>query len=228
MKVHLRLLAASVLFGAILSVGHAFEGRVSLLMTVERGRTMTIAYAFKGQKVRTELSAEGHSTASITDLQKNETLLLLAEQRMYMVTPPFQNVDTTPGASIKPDVKTTGKTDTILGHACNQILVKEKMNVTELWVTEDIGAYVGMGQGGIPIGAGFSSTVGPVQWEEVLKDQGAFPLRVISRDPAGKQTVKLEVTKIQPGPLPDSLFAPPAGYQKSNFPERGKTPKAGE
>ena len=41
------------------------------------------------------------------------------------------------------------------------------------------------------------------------------------RDAKDKEIFRMEATKIEPGPLPDSLFVPPAGYQKFDIPNMG-------
>ena len=58
-------------------------------------------------------------------------------------------------------------------------------------------------------------------FKEALKGKGGFPLRVISHDAKGKETFKMEATKIEPGPLPDSLFVPPASYKRFDMPNMG-------
>jgi hypothetical protein len=75
--------------------------------------------------------------------------------------------------------------------------------------------------GGSPFG-GRKQSANAAKWEEALKgSKGGFPLRVISHDAKGKETFRMEAKKIEPGPLPDSLFAPPAGYQKFEMPNMG-------
>ncbi|MBI2496707.1 MAG: DUF4412 domain-containing protein, partial [Opitutae bacterium] len=103
-------------------------------------------------------------------------------------------------------------------YKCQQVLVKDKGNVTEMWLAEGLGTFMGMGNGGGPFGGGRGRGATTSKWEQALKGVGGFPLRVISRDAASKEVFKMEVTKIEPGPQPDSAFAPPAGYQKFQMP----------
>ena len=70
-------------------------------------------------------------------------------------------------------------------------------------------------------GGGRKSGPAGAKWEEVLKGKGGFPLRVISRDARGRETFKMEATKIEPGALPDSLFVPPPGMKKFSMPSMG-------
>jgi hypothetical protein len=83
------------------------------------------------------------------------------------------------------------------------------------------GMFGGGGGGGGGMFGGGHKSANASKWEEALKGKGGFPLRVISTDAKGKQAFKMEATKIEPGNLPDSLFVPPAGYQKFQMPDFG-------
>lgn len=217
----------------------AFEGKVTLAMTAGKDKAMSMDYSIKGQKLRTDMNAEGHQMTSIMDLGKLEMLVLMPEQSMYMVMPikkPVEKAVEKAGDSTA-EVEVTGKTETILGYKCNQILVKDKGAVTEMWVAEGLGAFMGLGQGGggggggNPMaglfGGGGKKSANAAKWEEVLKGKGGFPLRVITHDAKGKDTFKMEATKIEPGSLSDSLFSPPEGYQKFEMPNFGNMFKRG-
>ena len=231
-----RFLAVGALLTAVQSfAAGAFEGKVTLAMTAEKGRTMNLDYSIKGQQLRTDMNAEGHQMTSIMDMAKLEMLMLMPEQKMYMVMPikkPIQQAMEHAGEGTA-DVEVTGKTETILGYKCSQILVKDKGTVTEMWAAEGLGAFMGLGQGGggNPLagmfGGGGKKSANAAKWEEALKGKGGFPLRVITRDAKGKESFKMEATKIEPGNLPDSLFSPPAGYQKFEMPDIGSMFKRG-
>ena len=221
-----RLLAVGALLTAVQTfAAGTFEGKVSLAITANKGRPMNLDYSLKGQKVRMDMQAEGNQVASIMDMAKLEMLMLMPDQQMYMVMPikqPVEQALAKQGESTA-DIEVTGKTDTILGYKCSQILVKDKGTVTEMWVAEGLGMFMGLGGGG-PMGGGMMGgrkSANAAKWEEALKGKGGFPLRVITRDAKGKDTFKLEATKIEPGTLPDSLFSPPAGYQKFEMPNLG-------
>lgn len=225
----LRLFAVATLVTA--SLGHAadaFEGKVSLAITSGKGKSMVMDYSIKGRKVRTDMNAEGQAFASILDLDKLEMLLLMPEQQMYMTMPvkkPVQQAMAQAQESTA-DVEVTGKTETILGYTCHQILVKDKGTVTEVWAAEGLGVFAGLGQGG-PMGGGGGpfggrgKSANSAKWEEVIKTKGGFPLRVVSHDAKNRETFKMEATSIQPGAVPDSLFLPPEGYQKFQMPDLG-------
>jgi len=227
MNLLLRLLAVGALLTAsVSSAADAFQGKVSLAITAGKGKSQTLNYSIKDQRLRMDMEAEGHSVATIMDMGKLEMLMLMAEQKMYMVMPmkkPVEQAMAKQGGESTADIEFTGKTDTILGYKCNQILVKDKGTVTEMWVAEGLGMFMGLGQqggGGGMFGGGHKSA-NAAKWEEALKGKGGFPLRVISTDPKGKESFRMEATKIEPGTLPDSLFVPPAGYQKFQMPDLG-------
>lgn len=224
MNLLLRLLAVGTLLTASASfAADAFQGKVSLAITAAKGKAQTLNYSIKDQKLRMDMDAEGHSVATIMDMSKLEMLMLMAEQKMYMVMPikkPVEQAMAKQGESTA-EVEVTGKTETILGYKCSQILVKDKGTVTEMWVAEGLGVFMGMGSGGGGPFGGRKGGANAAKWEEALKGKGGFPLRVISTDPKGKESFRMEATKIEPGTLPDSLFAPPAGYQKFQMPDLG-------
>ncbi len=225
MKFLFRLLAVSALLTSVQTfAAGTFEGKVSLAITANKGRPMNMDYSLKGQKIRMDMHAEGNQVTSIMDMTKLEMLMLMPDQQMYMVMPikqPVEQAMAKQGESTA-DIEVTGKTDTILGYKCSQILVKDKGTVTEMWVAEGLGMFMGLGGG--PMGGGMMGgrkSANAAKWEEALKGKGGFPLRVITHDAKGKDTFKLEATKIEPGTLPDSLFSPPAGYQKFEMPNLG-------
>ena len=230
MKLLSRIFAVGALLTLTQTLTHAFEGKVTLAVT-GRGETMNMDYSLKGDKVRMDMNAKGNEVAMIMDVQKQETLMLMPSQGMYMVVPMkkvIQKAAEKAGESTA-DVEATGKTETILGYKCSQLLVKDKGSITELWVADGLGTFMGMGSGmggGGMFGGGKSAK--SAKWEEVLKGKGGFPLRMISRDAAGKETSRMEATKIEPGSLPDSLFVPPPGLQKFEMPNMGGMFKGGE
>jgi hypothetical protein len=230
MKPLLRLLAVgTLLLSAVSSYAAAFEGKISLSMSAEKkGRTQAMDYSIKGQKLRIDMNAEGNQVATIMDMEKLEMIMLMPSEKMYMVHPiqkPLEKAAEKAGQSTA-DIEVTGKTEVILGYTCNQVFIKDKGTVTEAWLAEGLTGFQGMGApggGGGPFGG--KKNANAAKWEEALKGKGGFPLRVISRDAKGKETFKMEATKVEPGPLPDSMFAPPADFQKFQMPNLGNLMK---
>lgn len=229
----MNFLSRIFVMGSLLVATHAFaadafEGKVALAVTPEKGKPMTLNYVMKGPKLRMDTAMEGHQASTIMDASKLEMTILMAEQNMYMVMPMKKPVEHEAakhqGEATNTDVQVTGKTETILGYKADQILVtdKEKGTVTEMWVAQGLGTFMGLGGGGgSPFGGPRKNSAAAAKWEEALKGKGGFPLRVISHDAKGKETYKMEATKVEPGPQPDSLFLPPPDYKKFEMPDMG-------
>ena len=224
----LRVFAVSALLLTAISssAADAFQGKVTLAISSEKGKTQDLNYSIKGQKIRTDINSEGHQVTTIMDMEKLEMMMLMSEQKMYMVMPIKKQIEQAAAKSgtheSTAEIEVTGKTETILGYKCSQILVKDKGTVTEMWVAESLGVFMGMGNTGGGGGMfGGKKSANAAKWEEALKGKSGFPLRVISHDGKGKDVFKMEATKIEPGTLPDALFAPPAGYEKFQMPSFG-------
>jgi hypothetical protein len=85
-----------------------------------------------------------------------------------------------------------------------------------MWLAEGLGTFMSFNQSN-PMAGGRSGRGGaqPSQdWERALAGKELFPLRVVSKDKSGKDSFKMEATAINKQTLPDSLFTPPASYQK--------------
>ena len=173
-------------------------------------------------------SGKPHQISSITDMEKMEMITLMPEQNMYMVMPIKKTVEKVmeKQGEVNSDVEKTGKTETIAGYKTEQIIItdKDKGTVTEVWLATDLkSTFMGLGNphgGGGPFG-GRKNAAAAAKWEEVLKGKGGFPLRVITRDAKGKETFKMEATKVEPSHLPDSMFLPPPEFQKFEMPDLG-------
>lgn len=226
----MNLLLRFIVVGSLLTAVHSsaadsFEGKVTFSMSAGKGPSQVMDYTMKGSVIRMDMKTEGGSVSNIMDMNKREMLMLMHDQQMYMQMP----MKLPPEAAAKAkemestaEIEKTGKTETILGYKCQQVLVKDKGTVTEMWLADGLGTFMGSlsgGGGGGPFGGGGrGGAPAPSKWEQALKGVGGFPLRVISRNASNKETYKMEVTKIAPGPQPDSSFAPPAGYQKFQMP----------
>ncbi len=223
-----RLLCMSaLLITPALFAADAFVGKVNFAMTSSKGKPMSLNYSMKGTAVRTEMA--GMPGGMIMDFTKKEMIMLMNDQHMYMVMPlkpsDLPKEVKEKGATSDPDVEITGKTETILGYLCNQIMVKDGKNTTELWAAEGLGAFAGLGNQGGGMGGMFGHKKGnadtAAKWEQALKGKGGFPLRVITRDNAGKETFKMEATKIEKGGVTEADFHPPADFQKFEMPDMG-------
>lgn len=205
----------------------AFEGRMTLAMksSKDKGKEMVMAYAIKEGLVRIEPQmAEAKGTAMIMNWAKREMIMLMPEQQMYMTMPIKEPKEATPAAgSSDQKVEKTGKTATILGYLCEQYIAHDKQgNTVEMWVTDKLGTFMGLGNGGGPMSGKRGGGGGGQAWEELVKGkEGFFPLRVIVHDTKGQESFTMETKQIQAGSLPDSLFVPPEGYQSFAMPDMG-------
>jgi hypothetical protein len=98
--------------------------------------------------------------------------------------------------------------ETILGYDCRKYTVTSDRGTADIWVTDQLGTFAGLFHGGAP---GRPSQP-PPEWENALKGKAFFPMKVVGTNDKG--TFTMEVTAINKTSLPDSLFAPPDGWQK--------------
>jgi len=205
------LLAAALLSDNALSA-KTFEGTVKMTITDGRSKAVPLSYSIKEGLLRTDMTVEeGMTATSIMDFAKQEMIMLMPGQPMYMVMPMKRPV----GEAVEhkgEDVvlEKTGETETIIGYKCTKYLAKAKDGVTEIWATEELGAFMGMGNSmGGPGGKGAP----PQAWENAIVGKNFFPLRVVSTN-GKKQKFRMDVTAVEAKSLPASFFAPPAGYEK--------------
>jgi len=234
MNLPTRLLAVgSLLIASVCSAADAFEGKVSLAMSAGKEKAQVLDYSIKQDFMRMDFNTEGKTFSTIIDVKKLEMMMLMSEEKMYMVMPMKQTMEKAmKEADAKtPDLEKTGRTETILGYKCDEYISKDAKSTTEIWVAEGLGAFMGLGNnngGGGGMGAMFGGKKKSASgWEEKFKGKPGFPLRVISRDTKNKETFRMEATKVAPGKLPDSLFQPPAGYERFQMPSFGGMLKGG-
>ena len=103
----------------------------------------------------------------------------------------------------------TSTKETILGYDCTKFVVTGEHGTTEIWVTDQLGTFMGFYHGG---GPGRRGSQEAPEWESAMKGGGFFPMRVLGNTSKGQ--VRMEVTSVQKTSLPDSLFAPPDGWRK--------------
>jgi hypothetical protein len=226
MKLLPRLLAIVALCVApSLFAATAFEGKVTLGMKSGKEKEVLLTYIMKGQKMRMEPQMEGtQGMAMIFDVEKSEMITLMPEQQMYMVMPIKGAVEAAAkkaSSEKMPELVKTGRTETILGYKCEEYTITDRGTTTEMWVTDKLGTYMGASasKGGGMMGRAAASA--SPAWEAMLKRDGFFPLRVLSRDKNNKETFRMEAKEVQPRSVADSEFQPPAGYQKFAMPNLG-------
>jgi hypothetical protein len=213
MKILTPILVVAALAAPAARAADSFEGKVTMKMTDGKGAAQEITYSMKGSRVLISMGSAG----MIMDRDKNEMTIMMPQQRMYMVRPMPQmqaNPKAPAGAPQDTTLEETGVTETILGYPCTKYLVKSGKSTTELWLTDQLGSFMGFSSamgGGRP-GAGRGSA--PQAWEQALHGKNFFPMRIVGSANGGGQTFRLEVTAIDKQPLDDSAFSPPADWQK--------------
>jgi hypothetical protein len=188
-------------------------------MTAAGGRSSTfINYLIKEGFLRMDMEVDPSKPnkviSSIVDLSKRQIIVLMTEQKMYMVKampePSKSEQAGTPGQQA--ELIHTGETETILGHKCEKLIAKNKDGITEIWGAEGIGYF--MGAGASPMGRSAPRN----SWEAGLSKNGFFPLRVVSKDLDGNERMRMETVAIEPKSLPDSTFAVPEDFRKFEMP----------
>ncbi|MBL9207893.1 MAG: DUF4412 domain-containing protein [Opitutaceae bacterium] len=205
------LVAAASAFAA-----ESFEGKITMRITSD-GKSHDLAYAIKGSRMRMEMAADGKTMSTILDMKAKEMMMLMPEEKMYMVMPLRDAMDQATSAASTTTFEKTSETETILGYKATKYLVKSKdqKEPIEVWATEGLGSYFNPSDFG-PMGGKRK----PAAWEAELRSKGFFPLRTVMKGRKGRED-KMEVVNVEKTSLPDSFFAPPAGYKKFEMPGMG-------
>ncbi|OAM89372.1 DUF4412 domain-containing protein [Termitidicoccus mucosus] len=226
-------LAAALLItlGALAAPASAasdFEGRIDMKISNPQSKennNAVISTYIKMPKLRIEMNAalDVSGTAAkpgkkqaqefamtiITDTETEENLILMPQQKMYMVSKGNRGNASASGQA-EDAYKPTGRTDTILGHRVEEYASTGSGEYTEMWLASGLGAFRMAGTGP---NARQQEKKG---WEKFLEEKGLFPLKVTTYKKEGddKMMYQMEVIKIEKGSQPDSLFVPPADYKR--------------
>ncbi len=190
-----------------------FEGKVSMKVTAPNAKEgpSTMNFSMKEGFVRMDMSSGRGAVSMITDIKNQQIIMLMAEQRMYMVRPIPQpsGAPRPEGGGHRSELEDTGVKETILGYVCSKYVVKDADSTTEIWVTDQLGTFMGLSRGGGP----GRPPQAPQAWESAMKGHNFFPMRVVSNKGGGEK-FRLEVTSVEKTSLPDSLFTAPDGWRK--------------
>lgn len=197
-----------------------FEGKVKFKITHDDD-IMFLDYFIKKEKLRMEMG-DNKEAAFIRADGKSLVLMMQEKQYMDLNNSLFSKLPGMTGMKNEKDEKEikeidfekfrTGKTMDLLGYECAQWIIddeKEEGEV-EVWVTDELGNFMLMSS---PMGGGFSPG-----WSSNVKNNGFFPLLVISRDADGEETSRFEATEINKQSLDSDLFAPPSDFTEFQVP----------
>jgi hypothetical protein len=198
-----------------------FEGKVSMKITssnASKDVPQSIDYVMKEGFMRIEVATSKGQAAMIMDMKNQQMLILMPQQKMYMVQPfPQPPADKAAAAgagnaakAFGADVQVTSEKETILGYECTKIVSTSADGTAEVWVTDQLGSFMGLSPGAG--GPGRRPQV-PQAWESALKGKNFFPMRVVGSR-TGQGSFRLEVTSVEKASEPDSLFAAPDGWRK--------------
>lgn len=193
----------------------AFEGEIT--MKVRDGqREEEIDMSVKGSKMRFEVEEQGQKMTMIVNSEAREMMMIMPAQRSYMVME-IPKAGQTPGQPDPEDAKweETGETEEILGYTAKKYTFTDGRTENEIWGTDELGSMNALmmdepGPSGTPGG------ISPL--EKALRDEGIFPLRIIERGPGGQEASRADVTKVNASEMDDSLFEPPADFQRMEMP----------
>ena len=214
MKQFPRLLLASALLAPAAIFAASFEGKVSFKMTTGRGQGQEMHYNIKGDKIRMEMTGQKGMGGMIMDTSKKEMIMIMDEQKMYMTMQiPEAAAQAIEKKGENATLEKTSETEKILGYTATKYIATNQDTKTEMWLAEGLGKFTGFSNQN-PMGGRRGGTAAAPAWERALAGKELFPLRVVGLDKGGKENFRMEVTAINKESLPDTLFAPPAGYQK--------------
>jgi hypothetical protein len=213
MKLISSIVATCALLAPCVLAADTFEGTVTMTIAAPgmKSGPQTINLSLKDGNMRTDMDTGRGTMSAIFDMKNQQMLILMPQQRMYMVRPmPQAAAGQAPAPSGAPpaNLQDTGVKETILGYACEKYTSTSDSGTTEIWVTDQLGTFMGLFHGGGPGGR----SQAPAAWESALKGRNSFPMRVVST--SSKGTFRLDVTAVNKTSLPDSLFGPPDGWQK--------------
>jgi hypothetical protein len=222
------LLSAFCLSGAsALRAVDTFEGRVHMEMSSgKKKEKMGVDYSMKNGKLRIDMPQQGGRGGGgmggiIYDTEAQEMVILMDHdgQKMYMRRSMKEAIARAQEKNHKEQAPpvATGRTETIAGYTASEYkYTDDKGQVTDLWLAKGLGAFMypaaqnPMGRGGAP----------SPEWEKIAREGGMFPMRVIGHDKNGNEISRMEVTKVEKGSLPDSLFSTD-GYEEFKMPDFG-------
>ncbi len=204
-----------------------FEGEIDLAIAMPglSGSAITTTLKLKGKKMRMDYGGTGALAAMtmgiIYDGETKKSYTLMPATHTYTETDLSKTPTTPPTTGPKPIAKKTGTSDKIAGYECENWIVTTpgSPNANELCVAHGLTFYA-MGFGP------FASFGSNDAWGGAL-DGGGFPLRMRMLDGTGKETMRMEATRIERKSEPDSDFEIPKGYTLAGGPGGHGSPYGG-
>jgi hypothetical protein len=236
---HVRSVYLLLAFGlGLVPSAHAqsgtFEGSVVYKMGGS-GQNVEATQYYKGTKSRTEINTQGQAAVMIMDMTAGTTTMLMPAQKMYMVMDFRKMAEALKGlpsgteqgargagAAGQPEIKATGRTETVAGYHCEWYTMGSK-GETEVCSAKGLGFFMWgqspMGRGSASMGA-IAGLGANADYAKMFKD-GFFPLKLVQNQ-GGKSQVVMEATKVEKKSLDASLFVTPPDYAEMKMPGFGR------
>lgn len=221
----IRRTAVCIMAATTASMALAFEGKIEMKNTVGK-ESMPMTYFVKGTLMRVEMKAEGgkrkgkggESVAMILDTAALEMTILMESEKMYMVQKLSGGEVEKGQKEADMEFKPTGRKEKIAGIEAEEYVGVSKKQRVEVWVTKELGKYMTANPGG-PMGGKKKADA----WAVFAEKENFFPLRTITRanKEGAPEDSRMEVISVDKSTQPDSLFKPPADYQKFEMPNIG-------
>ena len=221
----LRFSAVCILAAITTTLASAFEGKIEMKTTSSHNKEDMLSTMFlKGTRMRMEMATppdkhnkEAGTFAMIINMETRESTMLMDKEKMYMVHKiPEPSAEKTASKNSAIEFKPTGRKEKIAGYDAEEYSGLSDKKYVEVWVTKEMGKVIMANQG-----KGGKQTPASA-WQKFAEQNDFFALRTVMRaKEGGPEEMRMEVTKIEKGPLPDSLFQPPADYTKFEMPSMG-------
>lgn len=200
----------------------SFEGEIEISVEMKStAKAPSVMHAvIKGPKIRFDAPAEAMGGAmggkayqiiavdegkmrTVVDAKKMVVEVDIAKFAEQMKGLTGAAPSAAPANEPPPKISKTGKTDTLVGHTCEEWeVLNEKSEKMTLCVAK------GGGWPSIP-----SALMPGNNWAQQVLDKDNFPLRIVLNDSAGAEKMRMQVTRMDKKPVDDAQFKIPEGYR---------------
>jgi hypothetical protein len=213
---------ASALIPATTSAQTQFEGKVVTTVSAA-GLDVEMVQHMKGSMMRLDLSVpDGGSMSQIIDVESGESLMVVHEQKMWMdmaMMGSFMPGSSPEAAStevVLPDFRRTERVETIAGRECRHslLILEGGGEEVDVCATSGLGCFIPGAPAGLERGGSEGIPALPQSAELWLAEfpDGFFILSLTT------EGASMVVSEVEPGSLPDEMFAPPADYTEMKVP----------
>jgi hypothetical protein len=191
-----------------------FEGKIIIEIDAASEKSV-LNYCKKDNYARIEVTGD---QTGIMIFKPDKTIMIMPTDKIYMefngslldMAEKYGGGDAAGGnlkdAYSEIDKYKTGEFKLIKGYNCEKYYKADKLNETEMWVTEELGKFL------------FINPDRGDSWMSEIANKNFFPMLVISKEKKSGEISRLEVTDVLEKNLEDDLFEVPAGYQKMTMP----------